>query len=471
MKTKLISMLLLMSIILSCRKDQQSITSNSTVKSSDSVKSLSLAEVKDWYGKNVSTSGSQKNLNVVVTASGKKAFSLSSLSFTWDKAQSITNKKGNYWLRYFDGQPTFQNVKQGYRKIAFMRDSTGSIVARILEIIPDGLYFQLKGKATTADFTGRVFIYDQAYHLLGGQVFSGGKQIGIIKSGAVNTTAGQGTITSPDPKVRADELMMVADCQWNDSSYIDGDGVFTVYSEYDCSYSVYDTGGGGGGGFDTGGSNGDPLGGGGGGGGTSVSPPAISNLPDQDNPVIDPKAFMNCFGNLPDIGSTTSVTVYVQEPFPGTSFNVGPNSVGHVAIGLTKSYNGTTITQVVGFYPNATGLSKLSAPSKISDNGGDLAYDVSITYNIIPQEFDRIVNYVANPPANYNLMTFNCTNFVFNACQAGGITLPDPNTPLMFGATQAMTPGALGTNIGALSGESGVNTNGGTTPNSKGACN
>src|ERR1700722_9284093 len=131
MKTKLISMLLIMSVILSCRKDQQSTTLNHANSSSDSLQTLSLAQVKDWYGKNISNSGSQKNLNAVVTTGGKKTFSLSSLPFTWDKIQSITNKKGNYWLVYLDGQPTFKNVKQGYRKLAFIKDSTGKIQSRI----------------------------------------------------------------------------------------------------------------------------------------------------------------------------------------------------------------------------------------------------------------------------------------------------------------------------------------------------
>src|ERR1700749_3810409 len=118
MKTKLISMLLIMSVILSCRKDQQSTTLNPANNSSNSLQTLSLAQVKDWYGKNVSNNAASKNLNSTSIYSGKKSFSLSSLPFTWDKIQSITNKKGNYWLVYLDGQPTFKNIKQGYRKLA-----------------------------------------------------------------------------------------------------------------------------------------------------------------------------------------------------------------------------------------------------------------------------------------------------------------------------------------------------------------
>lgn len=475
MKTKLISMLLIMSVILSCRKDQQSITSNPTIKNSDSVKSLSLAEVKDWYGKNVSNTSSQKNLNAVTAVNGKTTFSLSSLPFTWDKIQSVVNKKGNYWLVYLGGQPTFKNVKQGYRKLAFIKDSTGNIQSRILEIIPDAIYLQRNQKATSADFTGRVFVYDQAYNLLGGEVYGNGKLMGKIKPKPATTNTSN-SLSATSPNVRTLEVSIEQDCQWNDSSYIDGDGVFTVYSELDCTTSIYDDGGGGGGGGDYSGSTGDE-GGGGGGTGTSSSPASEpSNLPDENKDGINPKTLMNCFGNITDPNATMTVTVYVQEPWPGTSFDIGPNSVGHTAIGLTKSSGSTSITQVVGFYPNATGYSKLHAPSKIVDNGGDLNYNVSISYTVSASQFSQITNYVANPPATYDLSTFNCTNFVASACQAGGITIPDAMGVVgLNGATmtldKAMTPAHLGGSIEDMKGQSNVNTTGGYTPNSNGPCN
>ena len=114
----------------------------------------------------------------------------------------------------------------------------------------------------------------------------------------------------------------------------------------------------------------------------------------------------------------------MQEPFPGTSFNIGPNSVGHVAIGLTKSNGSQSVTQVVGYYPNASGIYKYHCPSKVVDNGGDLAYDVSISYNVSAADFQSIVNYISTPPTIYDLMDFNCTSFVYTACKAGGITAP-----------------------------------------------
>src|ERR1700688_2683277 len=105
MKTKLISMLLLLSMIISCKKDQQSVGSKSALQNSDSLQTLSLAQVKDWYGKNASTLSNTNSLNATSTASSNKTFALSSVPFAWEKAQSINNTKGNYWLVYLNGQP------------------------------------------------------------------------------------------------------------------------------------------------------------------------------------------------------------------------------------------------------------------------------------------------------------------------------------------------------------------------------
>ena len=166
----------------------------------------------------------------------------------------------------------------------------------------------------------------------------------------------------------------------------------------------------------------------------------------------------------------------MEEPWPGTSFNIGPNSVGHIAIGLTKTNGSTSITQTVGYYPDASGFAKMHAPSKILDNGCDLNYNSSISYTVSATNFNQIANYIANPPTRYDLVIFNCTNFVVSACQTGGIILPDSESIIGFnGATMwpeyGMTPAGLGSSLDKMKGQKNVNTNGGITPFSKGPCN
>ena len=463
MKTRFVSLMLIITCIISCKKDQRPFSEKSVSETNDSSKALLLQQVKEWYSSHVSAVA---NLQDQAT---KKTFALSTLTISWDKIESLNNEKGNYWIVSIPGQPTFQNVKQGYRKLAFFRDSSGTIQARILEIVPDVLYIQRKQIASTSDFTGRIFIYDQAYKLLGGEVLADGKIIGKIRPSVANTP-------TQSPVLRTEMMKAYFDCTWIDQNYVDAEDRLTVFSQKICTDVVYDDGNAEpNNSFD--GGRGNYLGHAGGGGGDVRSAPSVVNLPGEDHTKVNPKQFMDCFGNVSNTGATMKVTVYVQEPFPGTSFAVGPNSVGHVAIGLTKSNGSASITQVVGFYPDATGLAKLNAPSKIVNNGGDLDYNVSITYTVSADQFNQITNYISNPPSTYDITTSNCTNFVYDACQAGGITLPNPystsgsNTMTMpMTYISGMTPGNLGSSIENLKGASNVNTTGGTTPNSKGPC-
>jgi len=391
------------------------------------------------------------------------------ITVNWEQAEHHQAKTGEYWLVGIDGRPTFGNLKLGYRRLLFFKNSQGEITEQVLEVIPDAFYLQRQQQVTGKNFTGRIFIFDRNRTLLGGLTYQNGKQIGSIKAAGKDTTRLQ-TDSAP------------VNCVWYDDNYINADGELVVYAEQICD-PIFNAGGGdgfsagSGGGYSPAGSGDGAIvehGGGGGGAGNPTAAPAVSNLPGENSPGIKPKDFMKCFQDIPDQGAAMKITLYVQEPFPGTTFNIGPNSVGHVAIGLSKTNGNQNITQVVGFYPNATGLDKMHAPSKIVNNGGDLQYNVSISYNVSASDFQKISNYIANPPATYDLTSFNCTNFVYNACKTGNITLPDPYSTVgpatPPGAAAVMAPAGLGDSIEKLKGQSNVNINGGTTPKSKGAC-
>lgn len=442
-------LLVVLTCLFSCRKEQQATHEQHPAN-------FTLAEAKQWYA-------DQKTSSILLNEQGAaKPFSLQEFSPELPNAQSFDTKTGNYWLVPLKGTLLFKNYPQGYRKLAIKRDSAGAIYARILEIVPDGLYQQRNGKASTTDFSGRIFIYDQHYKLLGGYLMANGKIVGGIKV----------SVTKPNqPGIHVDNMKEIESCQWYDESYINAEGEFTVYSEEICTTSTIDDGSTGGS-FD--GGSGNYLGSPTGGGGTSTNAPPVSNLPGESGPAIKPKSLMDCFSNIPDAGATMKVSVFVQEPFPGTTFNIGPNSVGHVAIGLTKTNGSQSITQVVGYYPDATGLSKFHCPSKIVDNS-NLEYNVSISYNVSAANFKALTNYISNPPTTYDLMDFNCTNFVYIACKTGGITLPDPINTVGLGGpggvSTAMAPAGLGASIEKLKGQNNVNTSGGLAPNSKGPCN
>jgi hypothetical protein len=436
MKHNFMIRFLLLSFCVACRKNVQDQPARPPVQ-----ENFTINTVKQWYK--------------------EQPDSLSKVPVDWNNIEYKQYGSIGYWLVGINGQPTFQRIKQGYRKAVFYQDSLKRIREQILEIIPDALTLQRKGNLPANEFTGRIFVYDQNYRLLNGLVYSGGKEIGLIRPKVPQDTG----------KLRTN--LLAVDCTWYQDNYVDSDGEVTVYAEKICNY---DLGTGSSGGFNagvptnTGGHNGS-------GGATTgpPPPPPASNLPGENNAAVNPKNLMRCFSNIPDQGATMTIAVYVQEPFPGTSFNIGPNSVGHTAIGMTKSNGQASVTQVFGFYPNASGLAKLQAPSKIVNNGGDLEYNVSITYAVTAENFNKIANYVSNPPGTYDLFGFNCTSFVFYACQAGQINLPNPTTTVGLtgpgGQERAMTPAGLGSSLDNLKNTNNLNKNGGTTPVSKGPCN
>ncbi|PAW94640.1 hypothetical protein CKK33_14520 [Mucilaginibacter sp. MD40] len=297
---------------------------------------LTVAEAKSWYQKHAPIAYQQNQETV-----NKKAAAIPGLGIPWERFTSVANEQINYGLVGLDGTPTFEGYSLGYRKLLITKTSADTLSGNILEVIPDALYLQSHSKVKRADFYGRIFFYDLSYKLLKGFVYANGQIIGKIRPAEINKIK---TTSLP-----IDLKPITETCSWNDENYVNAQGEVVIYSEQQCTYSSNNDGLSDGGAIAPGG---DYAGGGGGSGGSSESAPPVANLPGENSIRIDPKSYMNCFSTLPDIGSKMTITVYVVEAEPGLPFNIGTNSVGHTAIGLTKTYQGQTITQVVGFYPD-----------------------------------------------------------------------------------------------------------------------
>ncbi|WP_316846867.1 hypothetical protein [Pedobacter psychrodurus] len=405
---------------------------------------------------------------------------LSKIQVNWDLAKNGATREGNKWTVPLSGQPTYQNYKQGYRQLVILRDKRSQkIGAKILEIIPDAIYLQKNRISKAADFTGRVFEYDLNYQLRGGRLYRDGRPVGKIRqsSEAEKTDRANKMLKEVNPFYGAQgklmKMMPIETCIWVQDSYVDAWGDLTIHSTEICSTTYVDGGGGGDGGYYDGVGGGDSSGstsGGGGGGSTGPPPPpAPSNLPGEDNNVVNPKEMMECFSKITSANAAFVVRVYVVEPQPGTAFNVGVNSFGHVAISLSKS-GSTTITQTVGFYPTGSGLDKLSSKSQILDNGFD-NYNISSTYYVSAESFQKVINYIANPPTNYHFTDFNCSAFVYGAGQAGGLPIPDPTgvIGMGFGKTPAGMARALREQK-ANNPNLDINEAGGKIPESNGPC-
>ncbi|QNN42967.1 hypothetical protein [Pedobacter roseus] len=467
MNSKLKITVVIIFLISACRKEP--INHNISAEKPGQNVSLTLADAKEFI--------SQINPD--------SAKVLTKIKIDWKLAQNDTTNDRNKWTVVLEGQPTYQGYKQGYRELVILKDNDSrKIGAKILEILPEAIYLQKTRKTSAADFTGRVFEYDLNYNLTGGRLYSNGKPIGLIKQFSQkdlieNKNQGLRDLNPFSGAQGKLMLLAVATCAWLQDYYIDAEGDFTVHSTKVCSTTYFDDSGGGGGYYDGVGSGSSSVTSGGGGGTSGTSsppPPAPSNLPGEEKTPVNPMEMMECFASIPSPNAAFVVRVYVVEPQPGTSFNVGANSFGHVAISLTKTSGDKTVTQTVGFYPTGNGLDKLSSKSQIIDNG-DIEYNIGATYYVTGENFQKVIDYVSNPPKNYHFTDYNCSAFVYGAGQAGGIPIPDPTTQIGLGgpggAGFAKTPAGMAS---ALRGQKVKNPNldineaGGRVPGSNGPC-
>jgi len=473
METKFKTAILLLLVMCGCKKEQNE---NTSLKATNQiVGNLSLEEARDY-------------LNQIDPDSAK---TFQKMKVDWTLAINKNNRKSDAWHILLPGQPTYQSYKQGYRELIIKRNrKTAHIEARITETIPDALYLQENRISKTTTFTGRVFHYNLNYKLINGQIYSNGKQVGEIRQlskkellDQMNSILGQHTSTSLSPiQGKLMKAMVIESCTWVQNSYVDANGDLTIHSERICNYTVYDDGVGGNGSYEgTGGGDSGTSGSGGGGGGStgtaSPPPPPPSNLPGENNSKVDPKKMMDCFSAITDPNAAFVVRVYVIEPQPGTFFNVGQNAFGHVAISLSKTSGNNTITQTIGFYPTGTGLEKLNSKSQILDNSF-VEYNMSATYYVTNESFQKVINYVSNPPTQYHFTDYNCSAFVFGAGQAGGLPIPDPITQVGIGgpggASFARTPAGMASALRAQKAatpNADINEGGGRIPASKGPCN
>lgn len=467
-------LILLLLVLTACQKDQLDRNQPEKQQTDNHKAAITIEEARTWLA-------SQNDTLI------KK------YPIRWENARSIATKTGNRIALKIPGAPTVNGTKLGYRQLSIQRNpGTKTIEARFLEIIPNPIYWQQKRKVQAKDFTGRIMEFNLSYRLQKGTIYQNGKQVGETRPSTSQEK--QSYLRHPNqlqPLGMIEQLnaatptngkiaraMVIESCMWYQTSYIDSEGILTIYAERICNYSFYDDGGGyGGGGYNDSGVGNENYGGGGGGSSSDPGTPPPAELPMESQNKVDPKKMMDCFGNISSTNAAFQVKVLVLEPQPGTSFNVGVNSFGHVAIQLTKASQGQVITQTIGFYPTGTGLDKLVSKSRMIDNGG-LEYTMSSSFYTDAESFQKVIDYISSPPANYHFTDFNCAAFVYQAGKAGNLPIPDPTTQIGFGgpggAGFAMTPAGMASALNtqkANNPRADISSAGGRAPASKGACN
>lgn len=227
---------------------------------------------------------------------------------------------------------------------------------------------------------------------------------------------------------------------------------------------------------------------------TTTTTPTITNsdlenaIPLSDGkPAIDPTKYINCFTD----GKTAKsykLTIYVAQPNPGhndwwvpnvvsipsTTAPTGeifvapggnPINVGHTFVSFEKdNTDGTSVTQVMGFYPGGNGV---SSPGIIQDDSGH-PYNVSYTINVTASEFNAALAGVVQANGKQYILTdfqsleFNCTDAARGWISDAGTALPIASRGIFLN-----TPGDFGQ---ALAGISGSSTAPGSAPQGHGAC-
>ena len=181
------------------------------------------------------------------------------------------------------------------------------------------------------------------------------------------------------------------------------------------------------------------------------NPVLIDFEPVENLPAIDVKAYLKCFGNIPDAGASCSVEILTDVPVdsdPTKIFNWQTGSPGHTFLQLRKTNGGQIVTQNIGFYPDQswkTTLTPAPVNAKFADNGLH-EFNASLKMSVNPEDFQHMLNEISQLSGivKYDIDEYNCTDFalqVFNKFRTtsdleiakfqvpGGITPNGTSTP------------------------------------------
>ena len=193
--------------------------------------------------------------------------------------------------------------------------------------------------------------------------------------------------------------------------------------------------------------------------GNKVEAPVIYR---PDHPISDNK----CFFSTVDLNKGATLTIYVDEPNPGTGNVKKWINVGHTFIGITQGENQYTY----GFYPNVPGYRTIGNNDVSSVLGKDDGHTFSVSFSaeVTPEQLQKIIELSQKSYARqYNLSYSNCTDFAISVANLANITLPYCKGTWTGGGGSA--PGVLGKALRDSSAfKNKINTRGGKAPASKG---
>lgn len=182
---------------------------------------------------------------------------------------------------------------------------------------------------------------------------------------------------------------------------------------------------------------------GGGGGSSETEDSELIVVIEPDVPITDILEFLKCL----DKNSEAIITVYTNQPIPNSTSAHYYNFVGHTFISITQGSN----TNVIGYYPQSNWVNPVNPASEsaLGDNGHE-EYNVSILTTVNASTLNSIIDTIANSNPNYDLNSYNCTDFAIEIGNLAGMNLPEANGTWPSGG--GSNPGTLGEYIRNMSG-------------------
>jgi len=167
-------------------------------------------------------------------------------------------------------------------------------------------------------------------------------------------------------------------------------------------------------------------------------------------PAIDLAAWLKCFTDIPDAGSTCSVSICADLPVdddPNQVVNLFTGATGHCFLQLSKSNNGQSVTQIIGFTAqnawSAMQHPDQCVPGKLVDNAGH-KYNASITIQVNASAFYTMLGRMeALNGAPYSIILNDCLDYDLNVVNTirGGDPLQLPTNYASTSAFDVISTG------------------------------
>lgn len=450
--------LLSLSLLLSCQKNEVSTKDNSPDLTITS-QVLTIDIAKTWFQSSVKPKFSK---NARIDGAANK-------EVIWDLAVTRQTEVGQVVIvpiKYVNQipiisfgakpeKPTEDQDNNFTSRLVVWKSGQGAFEYRIHQVIPDKEYLRRNKKAVKNNVSGIVLVTDFDGSFIDGYKLLEGKIVGKLSSSTQNGRT--------------------ANC---DAIYIDyysrvciNNNCYPPLKMYtDTYYICYES--------DHGSDGITPP-------PTVTNPTIITNNYDSNGqwvpqigysgPYVDVREYLKCFLKTNNSASIYRVVVYVDQAWANHRSQLytasNDSAPGHVFIGLEETTNSQTIVRNIGFYP-VSGANPVNPQDQGAVKADDRPFDVMLAIEVTQGQFTTIVNnLMAAGTSGYNLNSHNCTDYVLDATSAMGVNLPQTIGNWYLGSGR--NPGDLGEDIREMTLSANMFRNGtGGYPNpAQGSCN